>query len=269
MAKTETKDYINDIKLDLLRMFYHSHTGHFASALSCVEIIGAVFVSKNVGDDMILSKGHGAAALYAFLAREGYIDREELLTYYDAGTRLTALASPTIPGIRVPTGSLGQGICYATGLAKAAKLDGNDDYIYCILGDGEMQEGSVWEAATFSYVHRLSNLIVILDHNHIQAGHKIGIVSDDQDVSMRWKGFHWNVIDTDGHDVDGLIRAISELKRNHKNDRPNIIVAETRKGNGIHGIEGEDDCHMKNPKEDEWDVICSQFNISRKDLVKI
>ena len=155
---------VRELKLDILRLFYHSKTGHLSSALSCIELLSVLYFWKHDEKDrIILSKGHGAAALYPILAKIGEIHREELKTFYGYNSRLFALASHKTPGIEVSTGSLGQGICFASGLAKAYQLDEEEAKIFCILGDGEMQEGSVWEAAMFAAAQQLDNFGVFLD----------------------------------------------------------------------------------------------------------
>lgn len=263
---SESEEKLMSIKKDLLKMFYHSRTGHMASSFSCVDILFSIYEHKSKEDEVVLSKGHGGAALYAVLAHEGIIEKDKLMSFYDVGSDLLALASNTIDGISIPTGSLGQGICYSTGVAKANVLDGKEGKVFCVLGDGEMQEGSVWEAATFAGVHKLKNLVVILDHNHIQAGHKIKYVSDDTNVCEKWAAFNWNIYMVNGHDVDAILDVFKKAEKSD-NDLPHMIIAETKKGNGIYGIEDRDDCHMKNPKGSEWDEVCKAFGISLEELV--
>ncbi len=270
MSENDLNKLINEIKVDLLKMFYHSKTGHMASAFSCLDILVAIYETKAAEEPCILSKGHGAASLYAILAKKGLIERSELGTYYDMNSRLLALSSPTLPGIPIPTGSLGQGVCYATGLALAKKLDKKDELVFCVLGDGEMQEGSVWEAVMFAASHQLSNLVVILDHNHIQASHYVEAISIDANIEERWKSFQWNVISADGHNPWKLCSIFNEVRGAVKNNtKPTVILAETVKGNGITFLQGMDDCHMKNPKGNQWNEICDQFGITVEELSNI
>ena len=261
-------ELVRSLKIDLLRMFFHSHTGHLASSLSCIEILSVLYYGMKRNDDhIILSKGHGAAALYVILANQGMIAREELLTFYKKNSRLLALASNTIPGIAVPTGSLGQGICFATGVAKAYRMDNQTKRVYCIIGDGEMQEGSVWEAAMFAGNHNLSNMTVILDHNKIQASNNVLNIANVDPISQKWKAFGWNVYEVNGHDVNEIMEALCDMQE--CDDRPSIIIANTHKGNGISFLEDIWDCHMKNPQGDEWKQVCEAFNITVEDLESI
>lgn len=260
-----SNELVRSLKIDLLRMFFHSHTGHLASALSCIEILSVLYYGMKKKDDyIVLSKGHGAAALYSILANQGLISRDELLTFYKKNSRLLALASNTIPGISIPTGSLGQGICFATGLAKGYQMDNKKENVYCIIGDGEMQEGSVWEAAMFARNHNLSNMTVILDYNKIQASNSVINISDVAPVRQKWESFGWNVCEVDGHDIheiENVLHNVCEYK-----EKPSIVIAYTHKGNGISFIEDRWDCHMKNPKGDEWEEVCKTFDITVKEL---
>ncbi len=254
------------LRIDILRMFFHSKTGHLASALSCIEILTVLyFVECRDEDKIILSKGHGAAALYAILAHKGLIPYTELKTFYSKGSRLLALASNTIPGIEIPTGSLGQGICYATGIAKAYKLDQKEAFVYCVLGDGETQEGSVWEAAMFGGNHRLNNLIVILDYNRVQASNTIENIANVKPVREKWEAFGWQVYEIDGHDIEQIHETIA-LAKNNESEKPILIIANTHKGHGISFIEDQGNCHMRNPKGNEWKTVCDEFGISFEEL---
>lgn len=255
------------LKIDILRMFYHSKTGHLASALSCIDILIDLYYIECSGEDkVILSKGHGAAALYAILANKGAIPYSELKSFYDKESRLLALASNTIPGIDIPTGALGQGICYATGIAKACQLDRKSGFVYCVLGDGEMQEGSVWEAAMFAGNHQLQNLIVILDANRIQASSFVKDIADIAPVEDKWMAFGWQVYETDGHDIEKLHEVINKAKNNNS-EAPILIIARTHKGHGISFIEDQAHCHMRIPKDGEWKIVCAEFGINFEELL--
>ena len=173
MTEESLKQMAHDIRCDVLRMYYRAGWGHIASALSCVDLLTAVYFGDDFfhagKDHVVLSKGHATAAQYAILARLGMIERSELITFYQPHSRLLGLASSLVPGIDVPTGSLGQGLCFATGTSLAAKIDNSGAFTYVVLGDGEMQEGSVWEAAMFAGNQRLGKLIAIADVNGLQA----------------------------------------------------------------------------------------------------
>lgn len=267
---TETLAKITrDLKLDILRMFYHSKTGHLASALSCIELLTVLYFSeKQVNEHVILSKGHGAAALYAILAKRGILPREELKTFYGYNSRLLALASCTIEGIPVPTGSLGQGVCVAAGIAKAYQMDQKNDWTYCVLGDGEMQEGSVWEMAMFAANQHLKHFIVILDHNNIQASGRIEDVAPVEPIREKWEAFGWNVEEINGHDIEEIQHILQQVKK-RQSERPTFIIANTIKGNGISFMAGQPDCHMRNPKKEEWLQVCKEFHITMGELEQL
>lgn len=260
------EEILQDVKCDILRMFYCSGTGHLASAFSCVEILTALhFYRHKEGDRIILSKGHGAGALYPILAYEGKISRTELKSFYGCNSRLLALASPTVPGIEIPTGSLGQGLCFAAGLAKAYKMDQRNEMVYCIIGDGEMQEGSIWEAALFAGSHKLKNLVVILDNNKIQASCRTEDISNLDPILGKWKAFGFECSEIDGHNLRDLTKAIDKAC-DSETVKPKFICANTLKGHGLPNIENKAGCHMKNPKGEEWHDVCAKFNLSLEEL---
>ena len=257
---------VRELKLDILRMFYHSKTGHLSSALSCIEMLSVLyFWQRDEKDRIVLSKGHGAAALYPILARIGDIDRAELKTFYGYNSRLFALASHKTPGIEVSTGSLGQGICFASGLAKAYRLDDEKAKVFCILGDGEMQEGSVWEAAMFAPTQKLDNFAVFLDYNGIQASERVQTIMQIEPVREKWQAFGWQVEEIDGHDLTAIQDVVQTFRDNiyHK---PLFVIAHTHKGHGIPFIQDQADCHMRNPKNEEWKIVCRAFHISPEEL---
>lgn len=257
---------VRELKIDILRLFYQSKTGHLASALSCIELLTALYFGpRDEKDQVILSKGHGAAALYVILAKMGKIPREELKSFYGYNSRLLALASDKIPGIDIPTGALGQGICFASGLAKAYQLDEEHAKIFCVLGDGEMQEGSVWEAAMFAAAQGLNNMAVFLDANGIQASGTVKEIMDMAPIRAKWEAFGWHVEEIDGHDLSAIQAVVGSFRENayHK---PLFVIAHTHKGHGISFMEDQADCHMRNPKGEEWQQVCRDFHISLEEL---
>lgn len=263
------EEILCEVKSDILRMFYRSGTGHLASAFSCVEILTALYFYNHKADDrIILSKGHGVGAIYPILAYEGKITRGELKSFYGCNSRLLALASPTVPGIEIPTGSLGQGLCFATGLAKAYKLDQKKEMVYCIIGDGEMQEGSIWEGALFAGSHKLKNLVVILDNNRIQASCRTEDISNLEPILDKWKAFGFECSEIDGHNLQDITEVIDKACDSNI-DMPKFICANTVKGHGLPYIENEANCHMKNPKGKEWQEVCARFNLSLEELEEL
>ena len=257
---------VRELKIDILRLFYQSKTGHLASALSCIELLTALYLGpRDEKDQVILSKGHGAAALYVVLAKMGKIQRKELQSFYGYNSRLLALASDKIPGIDIPTGALGQGICFATGMAKAYQLNEERAKIFCILGDGEMQEGSVWEAALFAAAQKLNNMAVFLDDNGVQASGRVREIMEMEPVREKWAAFGWQIEEIDGHDM-AAIQAIVRSFREGGGEKPLFVIAHTHKGHGISFMEDQADCHMRNPKGEEWQQVCRDFHISLEEL---
>ncbi len=266
----------NGIRRNIVKMYYRAGWGHLAPALSCVDILVSICFGISAegtrlfdvdNDSLIMSKGHGCASLYAIYAELGMIEKKELSTFYKDNSRLIGLASPLIPGIDIPTGSLGHGICFATGKAFASKLDKKTSKTYVILGDGESQEGSVWEAAEFASIKGLDNLIVILDHNRLQASDWVENIVKIDPIKERWQSFGWNVIEAEGHDHSNLIQALSLAVSNK--DKPTIIVANTIKGKGLRLVENRPEWHSRTPKGDEWDSVCEDLGITRGELETI
>ncbi|WP_196602701.1 transketolase [Pectinatus frisingensis] len=260
------KNIVYDLKISILGMFYKSKTGHLSSALSCVEILSVLFFEEKKKDDkIILSKGHAAATLYAILEKQGYISRKELFSFYGYNSKLLGLTSSKVNGIDIPTGSLGQGICFAAGIAKAYQMDKKDAFVYCVIGDGEMQEGSVWESIMFAGNAKLNHFIVILDHNKIQASDSLENIASINPIQEKLESFGWWVEKVNGHDLNAINDVIKRIKK-AQNNKPAFIIADTIKGKGISFIEGKTNCHMLNPKGDEWGVVCKEFNITLEEL---
>ena len=273
----ELEKIAHEIRIDIARMFYKTQTGHFAPALSCVDILTTLYFGGFVNPDkkfsderdrVILSKGHAAAALYATLAKAGYFAREELLSYYDNFSRLGAHPVPVLPGVETVSGSLGHGICYATGVAKAAKIDDKPFKTYVILGDGESEEGSVYEAAMFASAQNLDNLIVIMDYNKIQGSEKIEDITRLEPVVDKWAAFGWNVLRCDGNDCNALCEAMNEAYHN-SNGKPSILIADTLKGKGVSFVENNVAWHSRAPKGDEWQMVCDDLQISLQEVAHI
>jgi len=254
-----------DCRVQVIRMLTHAGSGHPGGSLSAIDILTVLFFSRMRHDPkrpdwvdrdrLVLSKGHAVPAVYSMLAKAGYFP-ESLLP------KLRKLESPLqghpdrvrLPGIEAATGSLGQGLSIATGLALAAKLDGRASRIYCVLGDGEIQEGQVWEAAMAAPRLGqpnlpLDNLSVILDYNKIQLDDFVKKILDLEPVVEKWKAFGWPVIEIDGHDLGQIDKALGEAQATK--GRPTFIVAHTVKGKGVSFMEGDPEWHGKAPKKDE------------------
>lgn len=217
------------VRWDIIEMIYRAGMGHPGSSLSCVEILVALYLGgvMNVDpqnpdwperDRFVLSKGHASPALYSVLARRGFFPRETLSTFRKTGSMLTAYPDMSTPGVDMESGSLGNGISTAVGMAISAKLRGCSYKTYCVLGDGELQEGIVWEAAMCAAHHNLDNLIAFVDRNRLQITGTVADVMDISPLEEKWHGFGWNVITINGHNFDEIYAAIELAQRSRLSD---------------------------------------------------
>lgn len=245
------------IRMHSLEMTHISKGSHLGLALSVADII-AVLYSKvmyilptdpknDKRDRFILSKGHAGAAVYAALAEMGFFALSVLKTHYADGSLLSGHVShKSVPGVEISTGSLGHGPSMAAGMALAGKMDGKKHGIFVIVGDGEMEEGSVWEAIIFSAKHKLDNLTLIIDRNHLQALESSAEISGIESFHDRMSAFGWSVVSVDGHDHEKLYEAILYREK----DKPHCVVAETIKGKGISFMENSILWHYRDPQGD-------------------
>lgn len=237
----------------VLRMCARARRGHIGSAFSCLEIIRVLYddvlrydvrdPSWAGRDRFILSKGHGCFALYAVLADKGFLSPRELDFVYELSGRLGGHPGGQVPGVEISTGSLGHGLSVATGMAHALRLSGSDARVFVLLGDGECDEGSVWEAALYAGKHGLANLIAIIDSNKQQAYGSTRVVQDLEPLALKWHAFGFDPYQADGHDVSGLQRLFASL--NGASGRPAVIIAHTTKGKGVPAIENDAGWHHK------------------------
>jgi transketolase len=249
------------MRRDIIEMTAAAGSGHPGGSLSSVEIVATLYsaVMKHDPSDpampgrdrFVLSKGHAAPVLYAALAETGYLPREELLTLRKLGSRLQGHPDMRkLPGVEVSTGSLGQGLALANGMALALRLDGTTEpTVFCLLGDGECQEGSVWEAAMAAAHYDLSNVVAIVDLNGLQIDGPTCEVMDLGNVPEKFSSFGWTVITCDGHSIEGLYDAFMRAKA--ESERPTVIIARTMKGRGVSFMENLCDWHGKAPNADE------------------
>lgn len=246
------------IRRQCLLMTNRANASHIGSCLSMADILAVLYGSiLRVDparpdwvdrDRFILSKGHGCAALYAVLAERGFFPLAWLETYYQNGARLAGHATHKgVPGVEVSTGSLGHGLSLGTGMALVAKRDSRAYRVFCVLSDGECDEGSTWEAALFAPHHRLGNLTVIVDYNKIQSLGRVAEVIDLEPLAAKWSAFGWDVTELDGHDLVALEAA---LQRSDP-ERPRCIVAHTVKGKGVSFMEDKLQWHYTAPKGEE------------------
>lgn len=235
--------------------------GHIGGVMSVMDALTVIYYDKaNVDpsdpgkrdrDRVVMSKGHAGPAMYAVLADKGYFPKEWLKTLNQGGTNLPSHCDMNkTPGIDMTAGSLGQGISAAVGMALAAKTDGNPATVYCFIGDGESQEGEVWEAGMFAASHHLDNLIVLLDNNKMQLDGPTVSINDLGDVSAKWTSFGFYVQDIDGHSIEAISDAIDNAKI--RNGKPNMIILNTIKGKGASFAEQAVNCHSMAVSEDMW-----------------
>ena len=243
-----------------IEMTHISHGSHIGAILSVADIVAVLYNDvanispENLKDEnrdrIILSKGHAGAAIYAALAEKGFFDRAELKTHYADGSRLSGHVSHKgVPGVEFSTGSLGHGACVAAGMALNAKLDKKPYYTYAIVGDGECDEGSIWEMALFANQFKLNQFVVIVDHNKMQSLDFCENTLSLAPFAEKWKAFGWNVFDIDGHNHDELRVALNEAKQS--TDKPTVIIANTVKGKGVSFMEFDILWHYRFPHEGE------------------
>lgn len=261
------------IRQDIIRMLGEAKSGHPGGSLSATDIVTTLyFYEMNIDpanpkwpdrDRFVLSKGHAAPVLYAALAEKGYFPREELLTLRKTGSRLQGHPSMKhLPGVEMSTGSLGQGLSAANGMALAARLDGKGYRVYVILGDGEIQEGQVWEAAMAAAHYKLDNMVAILDHNGLQIDGPTEDVMSPEPVADKWRAFGWHVIEINGHDFTEIINALKKAKE--VKGKPTMIIANTIKGKGVSFMENQVGWHGNAPNPEQTSQALSELGGENK-----
>ncbi len=254
------KEKARDIRIDIIREVYSAGSGHPGGSLSAADIITYLYFAemnidpkdpdKKGRDRFVLSKGHAAPALYAALAERGYFPKETLLTLRQLGSMLQGHPDrKKVPGVDMSTGSLGQGISAAVGMALADRIDQTGARVYAVLGDGELQEGMVWEAAMAAAHYGLSNLTIFVDHNGLQIDGKNEDVMTVAPVAEKFESFGWDVQKIDGHDFEQIAAALEKAKK--VTDRPQAVIAETVKGKGVSFMEDQAGWHGKAPDEEQ------------------
>jgi len=249
-----------ELRIDILRMLAEAGSGHTGGSLSIVELLTALFFSElkhrpedpawKGRDCFVLSKGHAAPALYTVLAQARYFPREELAGLRRKGCMLQGHPScVSTPGVEVSTGSLGQGLSMAVGMALAARLDDRNSRVYALLGDGELQEGQIWEAAMSAAHFRLDNLLAIVDNNGLQIDGRVSEVMEIEPLFQKWEGFGWGVLRVDGHDFESILDGLATARE--VRGRPAVLIAKTVKGKGVSFFEGKVEYHGVAPTRDE------------------
>jgi len=262
------KEIARVIRIDVLKMLTEAGSGHTGGSLSAVDIICALYFHKmrhdpknpqwEKRDRFVLSKGHGAPALYAALAHAGYFEPQELMRLRKHGSMLQGHPfSPTTPGVEVSTGSLGQGLSVANGMAMAAKLDKLKVKIYVLLGDGELQEGQVWEAAMSAAHYKLDNICALVDNNGLQIDGRVADIMSIEPLASKWRAFGWEVQEIDGHDFSHIICALD--KADQVKGKPSLIIAHTVKGKGVSFMEDKVKYHGVAPTKQELEEALQEL----------
>lgn len=255
-TNTCLKEIAQQSRKDIIDMIYTAQSGHPGGSLSCIDILTVLYQQEiNLNDKarnrFVLSKGHAAPALYSALARSGGLDPEELNTLRKYGSRLQGHPNMLdLPYVDMSTGSLGQGISAAAGMALANKIKGDPHIVYCLTGDGEMEEGQVWEALMAASQYQLDNFIVFVDYNHLQISGRVEEIMDPGPLKDKLEAFGLAVKEIDGHDVEEIQQAIAWSKRN---DRPSAIIASTIKGKGVSFMENACGWHGKAPDKEQYE----------------
>ncbi len=258
----ELKGKAGDIRVDIVKMVAEAGSGHPGGSLSAADILCALYFGgvlnhdpadpkKEDRDRFLLSKGHAAPALYATLAEAGYFPKEELATLRKLHSRLQGHPDcKKLPGVEASTGSLGQGLSISAGMAVGLKMNGSDSTVFTLMGDGECQEGQVWEAAMFAAHRNLDNLVAIVDHNHLQIDGRIESVCSPEDLGDKFRAFGWQVFHCDGNDMEAVLSTLEGAKAS-RGGKPCAIIAETTKGKGVSFMENQAGWHGKAPNAEQ------------------
>lgn len=260
----------NRVRKHALRMTNKSGASHIGAVLSIADIMGVLYADilrvfpENEKDErrdrFILSKGHAGIAVYAILAELGFFDLSLLESYYQNGSKLSGhISHRDVPGVELSTGSLGHGVCVAAGMALAAKYNKQLHQVITLMGDGECQEGSVWEMAMFAAHQKLNNLTVVIDHNKLQSLDTLENTMSIRNLPERWKAFGWEVTEVDGHCHEALRNAFLQTKT----DTPNCIIAHTVKGKGVSFMENQVLWHYRDPQGTFFDQAMAELDQSK------
>lgn len=272
----ELKKIARELRVDILKMLATSGSGHTGGSLSAIDILTALYFGRmNHGPNMpkdsdrdifVLSKGHGAPALYAVLANCGYFDKSHLGSLRQLNAMLSGHPySPSTPGVEVSTGSLGQGLSMANGIAMALRLDKRKGTVFCMMGDGETQEGQIWEAAMTASHRKLDNVVGILDNNGLQIDGWVRDVKGIEPIGDKWRAFGWEIIEIDGHDMSAILSAIDKAVA--VKGKPSLIWAHTVKGKGVSFMENKASFHGLTPTQDELAKALLELSTAQAEAV--
>lgn len=271
IIKTEALANIaNDIRMGVIEQVYEAQSGHPGGSLSCADILAVLYFNQmNIDpkqpesparDRFVLSKGHCAPALYATLARKGYFDKEMLKGFRKVESNLQGHPDMNkVPGVDMTTGSLGQGLSAAVGMAIGSKMDSAGCRVYCLVGDGEIEEGQIWEAAMAASKNKLDNLCVIVDHNGLQIDGKVEEVAGLVDIKEKFESFGFYTMEIDGHDTEEIIHSFEAARS--KKGMPTAIIANTIKGKGVSFMENHADWHGKAPNKEQYEEAINELKL--------
>lgn len=258
------EEQAKNIRRDVVKMIHDAKSGHPGGSLSCVDILVAVYskMNLNLGEDsrridkFVLSKGHAAPAYYAMLSQKGFIDHSELFTLRKIDSHLEGHPCNKINGVDVSSGSLGQGLSIANGMVLSKKINNKEGKVFCLCGDGEIEEGQIWEAMMTSNKYKLNNLILIIDKNGLQIDGTTVEVKNINSLEEKVKSFGFNVVSVDGHDIKELINAIDSSE---KSELPTCIIAKTIKGKGVKFMENKVEWHGKALTDEELELALNDL----------
>jgi len=266
----ELKNLANEIRKKILLMTYKVNSGHPGGSMSLVEVLLALYFYKlnydpanpkwELRDRVIISKGHATPVVYSVLAKAGFFPEEELEGFRQFGSKLQGHVYFEVPGVEFNTGSLGHGLAAGIGMALSSRYKGVDFNVYVILGDGELQEGSIWESAMFASHHKIDNLCAILDYNKVQENGFVNEIVSIEPLKERWESFGWNYIEIDGHDFNQIFESLDAFTGNKGSGKPTIIVANTVKGKGVSFMEYKHTYHGKALNKEELERALKELN---------
>ena len=272
--KKELQKIACKVRMGVIEGTYNAKSGHPGGSLSISDTLTYLYFNKMNNDPknpdapdrdrFVLSKGHTAPALYSVLAQKGYFSVDELKSLRHIGALLQGHPCIHIPGVDMSSGSLGQGISAAAGMALAGKIDGKSYKVYTILGDGEIEEGQVWEAAMFAAHKKLTNLVAIVDNNGLQIDGPISEVCSPEPITDKFAAFGWHVITMDAHDFDDIDRAFAEAES--VKDKPVAIIQKSTKGKGVSFMENQVGWHGTAPNKEQYDQAMAELNAQLKEL---
>ena len=268
LSVQELQEKARKVREDIIEEVYSAKSGHPGGSLSIADILTVLYFREmkinpenpnwEDRDRFVLSKGHCSPALYSCLANRGYFPIEDLKTFRNINSYLQGHPDKNkVPGVDMTTGSLGQGLSCANGMAIAGKMNQRDYRVYCVLGDGEIEEGQIWEAAMAANQYKLDNLCVIVDNNNLQIDGTIEEVMSSYPIDEKFRSFGFQVIHIDGHDIDEIIKAL-EVAKNIK-DKPTCIIAKTRKGKGVSFMENQAGWHGKAPNQEQYEQAIAEL----------